>query len=56
MEKRRKRLTAEEKAKSLRRHLVDKVPVSEVCEGVRDSAHGVLPLAEADVRGRGGAF
>jgi transposase-like protein len=32
MEKKRKRLSAEEKAKVLRRHLVDKVPVSEVCE------------------------
>jgi transposase len=32
MEKKRKRFGAEEKAKVLRRHLVDKVPVSEVCE------------------------
>ena len=28
----RKRFSAEEKAKVLRRHLVDKVPVSELCE------------------------
>jgi len=32
MEREGKRLTAEEKAVVLRRHLVDKVPVSELCE------------------------
>ena len=32
MEKKRKRFGAEEKAKVLRRHLLDKVPVSELCE------------------------
>ena len=32
MEMKRKRLTAEEKAVVLRRHLVDKVAVSELCE------------------------
>ena len=32
MEERRRRLTAEEKVRVLKRHLVDKVPVSEVCE------------------------
>jgi transposase-like protein len=35
---RRKRFSAEEKAKVLRRHLVDKVPVSELCE-----EHGIQP-------------
>ena len=32
MGKNRKRLSSEEKAKVLRRHLLDKVPVSELCE------------------------
>jgi transposase-like protein len=32
MEEKRRRLTAEEKVRALRRHLVDKVPVSEICE------------------------
>ena len=32
MEGKRRRFTAEEKVRVLRRHLVDKIPVSEVCE------------------------
>jgi transposase-like protein len=32
MEKPRRRFTSEEKVKALRRHLVDKVPVSDLCE------------------------
>jgi transposase len=32
MEGKRRRLTAEEKVRVLKRHLVDKVPVSEICE------------------------
>ena len=32
MSKQRKRFTGEEKVRALRRHLVDKVAVSEVCE------------------------
>lgn len=35
MEGRRRRFTSEEKVRVLRRHLVDKVPVSEVCEQER---------------------
>ena len=35
MEGKRRRFTAEEKVRVLRRHLVDKVPVSEVCEQER---------------------
>ena len=38
MEKKRKRFGAEEKAKVLRRHLLDKVPVSELCE-----EYGIAP-------------
>jgi len=38
MEGKWRRLTGEEKAKVLRRHLVDKVPVSELCE-----EHGIQP-------------
>jgi len=34
MGKQRKRFTSEEKVKALRRHLVEKVPVSEVCEAL----------------------
>ena len=32
MERKRKRFGSEEKVRVLRRHLVDKVPVSELCE------------------------
>ena len=35
MEGKRRRFTAQEKVRVLRRHLVDKVPVSEICEKER---------------------
>ncbi|MFO8057313.1 MAG: transposase, partial [bacterium] len=38
MGKKQKRFTAEEKAKILRRHLVDRVAVSDLCE-----EHGISP-------------
>ena len=41
MKKERKHFTPEEKVAILRRHLVDKVPVSELCEelGLRPTVH-----------------
>jgi transposase-like protein len=42
----RKQYTAEEKVAILRRHLLDKVPVSDLCEELGPAADCVLPLAE----------
>ena len=46
MKKTRKHYTAQEKVAILRRHLVDKEPVSKLCDGTGAAADGVLPLAE----------
>ena len=46
MRKARKHYTAEEKVALLRRHLVDKEPVSKLCDELALAADGVLPLAE----------
>ena len=48
MRKERKRYTAEEKVAILRQHLLDKVPVFDLCDGV--AANGVLPLAKGILR------
>ena len=46
MRKARKHYTAEEKVAVLRRHLVDKEPVSKLCDEPGAAADGVLPLAK----------
>jgi hypothetical protein len=46
MRKERKHYTAEEKEAILRHHLLDKVPVSDLCEELGRPAGGVLPLAK----------
>ncbi len=46
MRKVRKHYTAEEKVAVLRRHLVDKEPVSKLCDELALQPNGFLPLAE----------
>jgi hypothetical protein len=47
MEKKRKRFSAEEKVKVLRRHPCSQGSGFGALRGVWDSAHGVLPVAAA---------
>ena len=55
MKRKGKHYTAEEKVAILRRHLLDKVPVSDLCEELaRIEADGVLPLAKRVLRERSG--
>ena len=56
MRKERKHYTAEEKVAILRRHLLDKVPVSDLCVGTGAAAHRFLPLAERVLRERSGCL
>jgi transposase-like protein len=42
----RRRYSPEEKAKILRLHLLEQVPISEICEKQRDPSDYVLPVAE----------
>jgi transposase len=44
MRKERKHFTPEEKVAILRRHLVDKVPVSDLCEELPSARESVYPL------------
>ena len=46
MRKERKHYTAEEKVAILRRHLLDQVPVSDLCEEHGTATHRLLSLAE----------
>ena len=50
----RRHLTAEEKVAILRKHFLEKVPVSALCEQARAESDGLLPLAEGVLRERGG--
>jgi len=54
MKKPRKHYTPEEKVVILRRHLVEGVPISDLCE--ERGLHRVLPLAEGVFRERSGGF
>jgi transposase-like protein len=54
MKKQRKHYTPEEKVAILRRHLLDKEPISKLCDELGPTAHGLLPLAEGVLRERGG--
>ena len=56
MKKQRKHYTPEEKVAILRRHLLEKEPISELCDEARTPAHGLLPLAEGVLRERGGCL
>jgi hypothetical protein len=55
-EKERKHYTAEGKVAVLRRRLLDKMPVSDLCEELSPEADGVLPLAKGVLRERSGCF
>ena len=46
MKKQRKHYTPEEKVAILRRHLLEQVPISELCDKQGLQPTGVLPLAE----------
>jgi len=50
MRKKRKQYTAEEKVAILQKHILEKIPVSELCDEYEVAAHCVLSLAEAAVR------
>jgi transposase len=52
MRKERKHYTAEEKVAVLRRHLLDKVPVSDLCEELGLQPTVFVPLAERVLRER----
>jgi hypothetical protein len=52
MRKKRKALHREERVAILRRHLLDKVLVSEPYEELGAAANGILPLAKRVLRGR----
>lgn len=56
MKKQRKHYTAEEKVAILRRHLVEGVPISDLCDERGTPANRVLPLAEGVPRERSGGF
>ncbi len=53
MKKQRKHYTPEEKVAILRRHLLDKEPISKLCDEAGLAADGLLPLAEGVLRERG---
>ena len=53
MKKQRKHYTPEEKVAILRRHLLEGVPISELCDELGTPADGLLPLAEGVLRERG---
>jgi len=55
MKKQRKHYTPEEKVAILRRHLVEGVPISDLCDE-RGPTNRVLPLAEGVLRERSGGF
>ena len=46
MSKHRKHYTPEEKVSIIRRHLVEKIPVSDLCQEQKTSTHGLLPVVE----------
>ena len=46
MKKQRKHYTPGEKVAILRRHLLEKEPISKLCDECGLAAHGLLPLAE----------
>jgi hypothetical protein len=52
----RKHYSAEEKGAILRRHLLHRVPVSDLCEETSLAADCVLPLAEGVLRERSGCL
>ena len=52
MRKPRKNYTPPEKVAILRRHLIDRVPVSDLCDEYQLSAHPLLRLAEDVLRER----
>ena len=54
MKKQRKHYTPEEKVAILRRHLLEKEPISKLCDEAGLAAHGLLPLAEGVLRERRG--
>ena len=53
MKKQRKHYAPEEKVAILRRHLLEKEPISKLCDEVGLPADGLLPLAEGVLRERG---
>jgi hypothetical protein len=46
MKKQRKHYTSEDKVAILRRHLLEKEPISKLCATNSACSHGLLPLAE----------
>jgi transposase len=52
MRKKRKHYTGEEKVAILRRHLLEKVPVSDLCEELELQPTVILPLAKRVLRER----
>jgi transposase len=46
MKKQRKHYTPEEKVAILRRHLLEKEPISKLCDEMGLQPNGLLPLAE----------
>ena len=52
MRKPRKHYAPAEKVAILRRHLIDRVPVSDLCDEYQPATHHLLRLAEAVLRGR----
>jgi transposase-like protein len=53
MRKERKHYTAEEKVAILRRHLLDKVPVSNLCEELDSLARNARPFSTATQNSEG---
>ena len=49
MKKERRHWSADEKIKLLRRHLIEKVPISKICDEAQFGAQSVSPLAGAVV-------
>ena len=56
MKKQRKHYSPEEKVAILRRHLVEGVPISDLCDELGLQPTVVLPLAERVLRERSGGF
>src|SRR3974377_2338339 len=52
MKKQRKHYAPEEKVAILRRHFLEKEPISKLCDEVGTPADGLLPLAEGVLRER----
>jgi len=53
MKKQRKQYAPEEKVAILRRHSLEKEPISKLCDEMGTPANGLLPLAEGILRKRG---